>query len=205
MVATVRPVAASDVARVSEIMNDPPGEEMLGLVGDPVRAVRFGHGLLELQHQPNPARPTFVADVDGRVGGFLQYTFDAQAMRVGMSEVLLAIRVAGPVRLVRAIPALRARSRVDIPVPRGSLYIAEVHVDPELRGHGIGGLLLDFADAEARRVGTDHLSLHTHIANRARRLYERHGFRVTDVREDAVYERYTGISGRILMEKRLDG
>jgi ribosomal protein S18 acetylase RimI-like enzyme len=47
------------------------------------------------------------------------------------------------------------------------------------------------------------MSLTTHTANPARRLYERHGFWVVETRTDTDYERYTGIEGRFLMVKEL--
>jgi ribosomal protein S18 acetylase RimI-like enzyme len=205
MTPTIRPATAADVDRIGDIMYDPPTGELLGIVGDPGRAERFGRGMLALQHLPNPGKPTFVAEIDGRVAGFLQCTSGSGSTgaRGTWREWLLAVRVAGPIGVARAIPRLRARIRVDIPTPAGAFYIAELHIDPDLRGQGIGGALLDFADREACNSGIRHLALHTHTTNRARNLYERHGYRVTQVREDPGYERYTGISGRILMEKWL--
>ncbi len=47
------------------------------------------------------------------------------------------------------------------------------------------------------------MSLITTTTNPARRLYERHGYRVVETRADAAYERYTGIAGRYLMVKEL--
>jgi len=47
------------------------------------------------------------------------------------------------------------------------------------------------------------MSLTTHTSNPARRLYERHGYRVVETRTDPAYERYTGIEGRVLMVKEL--
>jgi ribosomal protein S18 acetylase RimI-like enzyme len=43
------------------------------------------------------------------------------------------------------------------------------------------------------------MSLATTIGNPAQRLYERHGFEVTERRTDAGYERMTGRAGRVLM------
>jgi hypothetical protein len=47
------------------------------------------------------------------------------------------------------------------------------------------------------------MSLITHTANPARRLYERHGFRVIETMTDAEYERYAGVEGRVRMVKEL--
>jgi len=200
---TIRSATTADVGRIHEIMNVPPGPERLALVGDEEAAVKFGWQLLELQEIPNDERPTFVAEDGARVVGFIQYTRGPLDDKITFGQLKAAVTVRGPVEFVRGIPRLRAMRRVNIPTPKDAFYIAELHVDSELRGKGIGGELLDFADDEARRTGYRHLALHTHSQNRARALYERHGFQVTRVREDRKYERYTGIRGRVLMEKWL--
>jgi ribosomal protein S18 acetylase RimI-like enzyme len=200
----IRSAGAGDVERIGQIMNDPPGAEMLAMVGDRAIATAFGNGLLALEHIPNPDRPTVVGEIDGDVVGFLQYTLGSRPMKLGLGHIRLALRVAGVVRSVRSIPKQMARQRVEVPAPPDAFYIAEFHVDPARRGQGIGSRLLDWADDEARRSGRLHLALNTQSTNRARALYERHGFKVTGTREDAKYERYTGIPGRILMEKWLD-
>jgi ribosomal protein S18 acetylase RimI-like enzyme len=48
------------------------------------------------------------------------------------------------------------------------------------------------------------MSLSTSTANPARRLYERHGFRIAETRTNATYEILTGIEGRHLMVKELE-
>ena len=63
--------------------------------------------------------------------------------------------------------------------------------------------MLKYAEEEAREQDCRLMSLTTHIANPARRLYERHGFRVVETRTDPDYERYAGIAGRVLMVKEL--
>jgi GNAT superfamily N-acetyltransferase len=52
-----------------------------------------------------------------------------------------------------------------------------VGVLPERRGEGIGDTLLTELENEARRLGLRALSLSVEIANRARNLYRRHGYR----------------------------
>jgi ribosomal protein S18 acetylase RimI-like enzyme len=192
---TIRPATSDDIARVVEIMHGEPREEALGLLGDADRARKFGTGLVELD-----SKPTVVAIQNHVVVGVLQYTVGASD-HITLAHVRLALRVFGPIGFVRRIPRLRARASVDIPIPANSFYIAEVHVDSECRGHGIGGALLDWAEDEAKRLGATQMSLTTHTANPARRLYERKGFTVTRTATDPRYEKFTGIRGRVLMEK----
>jgi len=53
-------------------------------------------------------------------------------------------------------------------------FIAQLYVDPPAQRRGVGSALI----AHARALSPDGLSLYTHQRNqRARRFYERHGFR----------------------------
>jgi GNAT superfamily N-acetyltransferase len=201
--AIIRPATARDVERIAEIMHGDPGPELLAIVGDRSLARAFGKGLVVLEHIPNAARPTVVAESDGGVIGVLQYTIGTSDAGVTMERVRLALRVAGPVRLVRAIPRLRARQRIELMPPSDAFYVAELHVDPARRSEGVGARLLSWADEEAARLGRPRLALTTYSTNRARHLYERAGYVVTRDRTDPAYERYTGIPGRVLMEKQL--
>lgn len=59
----------------------------------------------------------------------------------------------------------------------GQGEIANLAVDPELRGHGIGSALLDAALDEAKKQGTEEVFLEVRDSNlRARQLYESRGF-----------------------------
>jgi ribosomal protein S18 acetylase RimI-like enzyme len=197
----IREADGRDLARVAAVMHDSPGPELLALIGDAATASAFGKGLVELAGVTNPARPTIVAERDDVIVGVLQYSVDGSSETNVGDVVRLGLRVAGPVRFLRALPRVRARQRVDLEAPPGSFYIAELQVAPECRGEGVGGRLLDWAEEEARRRGLRRVALVTHSTNRARHLYDRKGYVVTQTRTDQRYERYTGIPGRVLMEK----
>lgn len=83
------------------------------------------------------------------------------------------------------------------PRPDG-LLLDNIAVDPGRQGRGVGRVLIDFAEAEARRLGWREIRLYTHVLmteNQA--LYRRIGFvevaRVSEKGFDRVY-----------MAKRLD-
>jgi GNAT superfamily N-acetyltransferase len=140
-----------DVVRIAEIIQGEPSPEAVGLVGDRRLASAFGEGLVELDHVPNAAKSTVVAEIDGGVVGVLQCTI-GEGMNVTLAHLRLALRLAGLARLV--IASAPRPPTGGLASAERRLYVAELQVDPALRGQGIGGRLLDWADDEARGSAT---------------------------------------------------
>ena len=76
---------------------------------------------------------------------------------VGMAWLTPVERVPTPMRLVRRLG-----------------LVESVFVRPEVRGVGVGSLLIDRLVGEARRLGFDHLLVHP--SDRSVPFYRRHGF-----------------------------
>jgi [ribosomal protein S18]-alanine N-acetyltransferase len=99
--------------------------------------------------------------------------------------------------------ARRERTRCGALVlhPRGlasSPYIKSIVVAEEFRGCGIGALLMDFAE-DLARTGSRHIFLCVSSFNtRARRFYERRGYRAVGQLDDYVID---GASETILCKK----
>jgi ribosomal protein S18 acetylase RimI-like enzyme len=199
---TIRKATPGDTNRIADIIAREPGQEATGLTGSAELAREFGMALVRLPNSPQGWERTVVAELDGCVAGIIQ-AGDFPDFQVTPRLVYLAIRVFGPVKIMRLLPRLQARGRVQPKRPAGAYHIAEVDVDPSLRNRGIGSALLDYAEAEARRGGYALMSLTTTTINPARRLYERHGFRVVETKTGGTYEKYTGIEGRHLMVRDL--
>lgn len=201
---TVRAATEGDTPRIAEILAGEPGQEATAICGGAGPASRFGMGFARLRNSPQSWQNTTVAERDGRVVGIIQAGNQTEALRVTAAVAFLAVRSFGPLRLPGVLRRLRARARVQTHPPERSYHVSELDVDPAFRNRGIGGALLDWAEARARAGGYQIMSLSTTTVNPARRLYERHGFRVTETLTDPEYQRITGIAGRHLMVKELE-
>lgn len=196
----IRKATPDDTERIAEIMHGEAGQEATAIAGCEEAAIAFGTAMVRMKNSPQGWQHSAAAELDGEVVGVLQS--NAGDFTITPSLVFLAVRILG-VSVITALPRLRARKRVDIPHPDRAYHIAELHTHPTFRNRGIGGALLDHAEREARWAGLRLMSLNTTTINPARRLYERHGYRVVETRTDPAYERYTGIAGRHLMVKEL--
>lgn len=69
--------------------------------------------------------------------------------------------------------------RVIDSISEGDFYLQAIAIDEELRGSGVGSVLMDFLEGQARESGSTRLSLDVSAKNeRAHRFYERHGLTV---------------------------
>ena len=72
----------------------------------------------------------------------------------------------------------------------GHLWLDNIAVEPEARGQGLGGLLLDFVEAEAQRRGFQELRLLTNERMEANLvLYQNRGFTEVERREEKGFRR----------------
>ena len=84
------------------------------------------------------------------------------------------------------------------PADGGALMVENVAVDPSAQGRGLGPLLLDFAEAQARERGIGELRLYTHERMTSNiELYERLGWEEYDRLEQHGF-------ARVFMRKRVD-
>lgn len=64
--------------------------------------------------------------------------------------------------------------------PAGKCYLDHICVDAKFRGKGIGKVLLDMAEIDAKKRGCKVIFLWVATSNRAQHLYERQGYRVIE-------------------------
>jgi len=198
---TIRPAVVEDNARLAYIVFNEPDFEAVALIGDVRRARRYGYGKIALEKIPSSAvRHTVVAEQDGQVVGLLQYAVEKEYLPK-VPVVWLLVKTVGPIGFLRRIPKLRALQRVNIAAPEGALNIEALYIDPAFQGQKIGSLLLEWVNEEAVRRQVKKLSVSTWMGYRSIGLYERDGFEQIKTAQDAKYEAYYGVPGRVLLVK----
>lgn len=174
MAPTVRDAGRSDLQRIAELHVDAFPESVLGRLG--VEAVRRSY---EWQLDGPHDTTALVAEVDGRVAGFLfggvfrgsSIGFVKREKWFLAGQVLRHPAVVrgelGRDRLALAARLLVRRWNQPTPedpagVPRRSFGVLAIAVDPRAQGRGVGRALMDVADRRARSAGFEsmHLSVH---------------------------------------------
>lgn len=142
-----------------------------------------------------------VAEQDGEVVG-VALSLPATALRRAWPELgRLMIRLRGLGFLLRMPPVMFDLWGSSDTTPPDACYLSVLSVRADRRGRGIGGLLLDAVDLRAGAAGCAAVYLHAELDNvGARRLYERHGYRVTAEHPTPRAARW-GVSGFATMRK----
>ncbi|CAH1793080.1 unnamed protein product [Owenia fusiformis] len=65
-------------------------------------------------------------------------------------------------------------------VAQGECYVDAICVDEEFRGQGIGKILMERAEQEAKGIGCSKMTLHVAQSNRAISLYQREGYDISE-------------------------
>jgi ribosomal protein S18 acetylase RimI-like enzyme len=196
----IRAATRADIGVISRIINYPPEPPMATMLGTK-RASRLGDILVRAGINLR-IEDAVVAVVDGRVAGVMECGGRAvPGSRTNdylklVPQIVPALGLALP----RAAYGMWLRGRVGFDPLPDAFAVVELYVDEEMRSRGIGGQLLRHAEGLARGEWP-LMCIETGVTNPARRLYERHGFRVIETKTDARYERLTRSPGRILMTK----
>ena len=184
---------------LASLMFMAPGREAVAMVGSATAARSFAAGLFR-HALAEETSVIIVAEIDADPVGFAEISHGGDMP--SFSVVARAgVDAMGLVGALRAAWRSLARMKVDLPAPAGGAHLVELQVSPQHRSRGIGAFLLGEVDVYALEQRAAHISLTTATDNPARRLYERHGYRVARERTNGRYERITGSAGRVLMVK----
>jgi len=136
------------------------------------------------------------------VEAIVQEAYKGYVQRIGkppgpMRDDYAALIAAGRVSVIEEPAGTIAGLIVLLPEP-DHLLLDNIAVRPERQGQGLGGRLIAFAEAEARRHGYEELRLYTHVAMTENiALYTRIGFVETGRGQQDGYD-------RVFMTKRLE-
>lgn len=144
---------------------------------------------IELQYELRPARLDDLAAIETLVNA----AYAPYVVRLGqppgpMLDDYAARIAAGEAQVLETNGAI-AGLLVLLKRP-DHLLLDNVAVDPAYQGRGLGRVLLQAAEAEARRLGLKELRLYTHVLmTENQSLYLRQGWEETGRAQEAGYER----------------
>ncbi|MEU4800105.1 GNAT family N-acetyltransferase [Streptomyces sp. NPDC023327] len=151
--------------RAAELYWDAFGRKLGPALSPPDKAVPF------LAAHLNADRAV-CAILDGRLVGLAGYQLGGRALTGGSAAAVL--RTYGHLRGLRRLVLLALFERHPAP---GQLVMDGIAVDPDMRGRGVGSLLIEEVAAVAAEQGCRKIRLDVIDTNpRARALYERRGF-----------------------------
>jgi ribosomal protein S18 acetylase RimI-like enzyme len=140
---------------------------------------------------------------DGAIAGILML-FNRVQMRRSMA--VTAAHMFKVYRLKEIIKFLELMMpyRNEENIPQDELYIGHLAVDEKYRRQGFGLRLLEYAENEARAQGKPKLTLLTEIENSsAQALYNKFGFKITNIIYFPAQQQFVGSAGDVRMEKKL--
>lgn len=142
-----------------------------------------------------PARPEDATAIAACVSAAYEHYIARMGKPPGpMLEDYAEVVARHQVWVVRGPDGTAAADRIDgvlvlIPEAR-EMLLDNIAVRPQAQGTGIGRLLLELADGEARRQGYTALRLYTHVSMTENvALYQKLGWRITGQGTQAGYER----------------
>jgi GNAT superfamily N-acetyltransferase len=151
------------------------------VVGDGDKATDRRRRMFEMTFRNLAKQHVIVAERDGRLDGVLTYA-DWPDCTPSARDSLTAVRIAGP-RLLTLIRDFREVGKAHPRTPHRHLPM--LGVCPEAQGGGIGGLLMAEYCRRCDEAGLPGYLETIRSADPSRRaqerLYERHGFAVTEV------------------------
>lgn len=160
-----RGVPAGAERRVAELYWDAFGRKLGPALNPASRAVPFIAAHLNTDR-------AVCALLDGRLVGLAGYHHGGRAFTGGSARAVL--RAYGH---LRGLPRLLLLSLFERRPAPGQLVMDGIAVDPDMRGRGVGGLLIEEVAAVAAEQGCREIRLDVIDTNpRARALYERRGF-----------------------------
>ncbi|MGW6565915.1 GNAT family N-acetyltransferase [Streptomyces sp. NPDC054975] len=185
-----RGVPAGAEQRAAELYWDAFGRKLGPALNPPDKAVPF------LTAHLNADRAV-CALLDGQLVGLAGYQLGGRALTGGSASAVL--RAYGHLRGLHRLLLLALFERKPAP---GQLVMDGIAVDPGIRGHGVGSLLIEEVAAVAAEQGCREIRLDVIDTNpRARDLYERRGFTAVRTEHTPYLRRLMGFNAVTTMHR----
>lgn len=117
-------------------------------------------------------------EVDGRTAGMALAFTHAQMRKEQLRSLLLLARHL-KLAFLTQMPHFGRSNRILVQIEHGDSYLAHIAAYPEFRSRGLGTMLMEAVEREARAAGSKRIVLDVETDNtRAIELYERLAYRV---------------------------
>jgi ribosomal protein S18 acetylase RimI-like enzyme len=180
--ARIRAATLQDVGAAALLLLEPPGG-LRAVVADESAALRMARAAFLARGSAMSFEHASVAESAGAVVGQIVRFPGAQWPGLRVRAGLAMLRVAGPRAAFRLVWRGPVEDALVAPLSPDVLYIMSLAVAPELRGTGIGALLLRVALAEAAAARLRAVALDVARDNAgAIRFYVREGFAILSER-----------------------
>jgi GNAT superfamily N-acetyltransferase len=205
----LRPATAADVGPLAELIYTAalanaracPLDVTFGTVRDETLD-RLGWMVLNLPENPGHFSRFTVAETGGRVASALcLHTKEGDSI-LTWRRVFRGLGYGYPA-IAAGVYRMRSYFMVKPHCGPDSLIVGNVATFSEYRGMGAASLLLNDAIARVRDEGRPRLELECQIGNPARRVYEKAGFAVTEVKTSRSWAKTFGTAGVLKMTLEL--
>ena len=144
------------------------------------QAIALFETLFALPQNPFSFENALLAERNGQVVGMALAADVAQRRRNGGRMMRLLPRHRGLWPLVRSLPVVLDIMRCSSTPPPDAYYLGILSVAPDVRGQGVGSMLIEEVHRHARQAGCPSIALHAELDNvDAQRFYRRHGYKIT--------------------------
>jgi ribosomal protein S18 acetylase RimI-like enzyme len=204
-VARFRAAEVVDADAAVELIYAPMGRFADYLFGgdDPIQAREVLRALYVREKNRFSHQFCDLAMVGGAIAGLLLSYPSSILPRLALpmgKELKEIIGVKGVMRLTRRSMALMRKKEAEA----DDYYVFTVSVFPKFQNHGVGGRIMELAEAKSREAGLKRVALGVTLDNeKARKFYEHLGYKIIEVVRTPKLEKAIGYAGYYRMVKEL--
>ena len=175
----VRTMMTSDSQFVTDRLMEAFGDKIVHAAGQRNKDHVREFWANDIAQKRSNYRRIFLAEIDGHAAGVMVLRFHGDH-ELQAGEDYSCSDWCGFARKFGCWPTLcmwcLAETTEPMKIPQGKCYLANLAVNPEFRGRGVGKTLMGVGDEMAVKNGCGVIYLYVSFENRAKNLYEREGY-----------------------------